>query len=99
MSKAGAKIIAGLRDALAHAKGEETGARTHVVRVPVIDVKELRAKLGMSQPEFALKFGFSLGTLRGWEQGRRMPDGPARVLLTIIAREPKAVLRALAEAA
>jgi putative transcriptional regulator len=95
MSKAGKKIIAGLRDALAHAKGVRSGVKEHTIRVPVINVKELRNELGMSQPEFALRFGFPLGTLRGWEQGRRVPDGPSRVLLTVIAREPKAVLRAL----
>jgi putative transcriptional regulator len=95
MSKAGKKIIAGLRDALAHAKGDRSGVKEHTIRVPVINVKELRNELGMSQPEFALRFGFPLGTLRGWEQGRRVPDGPSRVLLTVIAREPKAVLRAL----
>jgi putative transcriptional regulator len=49
----------------------------------------------MSQPEFALRFGFSLGTLRQWEQGRRLPDGPARVLLTVISHQPEAVKKAL----
>jgi len=49
----------------------------------------------MSQPEFALKFGFNLGTLRQWEQGRRYPDGAARVLLTVISHSPETVNKAL----
>ncbi len=65
---------------------------------PAIDVAKLRARLKMSQPVFAHKFGLSVGTLRDWEQGRRAPQGATRVLLSIIDREPKAVLRALNEA-
>src|SRR4051794_9502059 len=90
------KVIAGLRDAIAFAKGDQSRAR--VVQYNVlqsIDVKKLREGLGMSQPEFALKFGFSLGTLRQWEQGRRSPEGPARVLLTVISHSPGAVKKAL----
>jgi len=49
----------------------------------------------MSQEEFATQFGISPATLRNWEQGRRHPEGPARVLLNIIEREPAAVQRAL----
>ena len=91
----GAKIIAGLRDALAHARGDRSRARVTTVRVPVVDVSAIRRKLGMSQQEFARRFGFSLGTLRGWEQGRRMPEGSARVLLCVIAHNPRAVIKAL----
>ncbi|MBI3695349.1 MAG: helix-turn-helix domain-containing protein [Acidobacteria bacterium] len=49
----------------------------------------------MSQGAFAARFGISPATLRNWEQGRRLPEGPARVLLAIIDREPEAVQRAL----
>lgn len=49
----------------------------------------------MSQDQFGAQFGISAATVRNWEQGRRQPEGPARVLLTIIAREPDAVRRAL----
>ena len=83
------KILKGMRAAVAHARGETKAARVTIVRMP--DVKAIRLGLNMSQEEFARKFGFSLATLRGWEQKRRHPDGPARVLLTVIAREPKAV--------
>lgn len=90
------KIVAGLRDAIAYAKGDESRARVTLYHVPQsIDVKKLREGLRMTQPEFALKFGFSLGTLRQWEQGRRSPDGPARILLTVISHSPSAVKNAL----
>ncbi len=95
----GAKIIAGLRDALAHAKGERSGVKATTVSVRTVNVKEIRQKLGMSQQQFAMRFGFPIGTVRGWEQGRRVPDGAVRAFLTVIAHEPKAVIRALEAAA
>jgi putative transcriptional regulator len=91
------KIVAGLHDAISHAKGASNKARITRYQVPDnIDVKKLREGLDMSQPEFALRFGFNLGTLRQWEQGRRYPDGAARVLLTVITHRPEAVREALA---
>ncbi len=60
-----------------------------------VDVRAIREKLKLSQPEFAARFGFTAASVRQWEQGRRRPHGPARVLLTIIAKEPNAVRRAL----
>ena len=60
-----------------------------------VDVRQIRKKLGLSQPEFAARFSLPLGTVRGWEQGRRQPDGAVRVLLMVIDREPEAVRRAL----
>lgn len=65
-------------------------------RVPFnIDVRELRRGLGMSQTTFAVRFGFSLSTLRCWEQGQRFPVGSARVLLQTINFAPDIVIRAL----
>ncbi len=94
------KIIAGLREAISYAKGEPSQVRLSRINVPDnIDVKALRERLGMSQGEFALRYGFSIGTLRQWEQGRRYPDGSARVLLTVIDRDPEAVEKALASGA
>lgn len=61
-----------------------------------VDVAAVRKRLGVSQPVFARMFGLSVGTIRDWEQGRCQPDGPARVLLHVIEREPQAVERALA---
>lgn len=55
----------------------------------------MRAKLGLSQADFAAAFGVSLGTVRNWEQGRRHPEGPARALLVVIDKSPKAVMGAL----
>ena len=93
MSKMYERIRAGLEDVLAHAEGRPSGVV--VRRVAVADVAAIRHRLGLSQEKFARVFGVSVGTLRGWEQGRRAPDGTARVLLTVIDREPEAVLRAL----
>jgi putative transcriptional regulator len=94
----GSKIINGLSEALDHAKGFKTSAVEHTVTVHKIDVRAVRESLRLTQEEFALRFGFNLGTLRGWEQGRRHPDGTARVLLKVIMNAPDAVERALATA-
>jgi len=92
----GSEIIQGLRNAVACAKGQNRKVRMHVVQVPgPVDVRRVRRRLAMSQEEFAARFGISTATVRNWEQGRRQPDGPARVLLNIIDREPAAVQRAL----
>lgn len=93
---AGQKILFGLDQALAHSRGE-LEAREIQVRVPdMIDVRALRAALGLSQAKFALMFGFKLDTVRNWEQSKRVPNAQARALLTIIDKEPDAVKRALA---
>ena len=60
--------------------------------------KIIRRALGMSQEEFAGRYHIPIGTLRDWEQGRTTPDGAARAYLTVIARDPEAVYRALGEA-
>ena len=59
------------------------------------DVRAIRGRLGLSQEQFAARFGFSVETIRNYEQGHRRPAGPARVLLRVIASEPDAVTRAL----
>jgi len=61
----------------------------------VVDVKALRRRLGMSQERFARSFHLSIGTVRDWEQGRSLPDRPARVLLKLIERNPDLVLETL----
>jgi putative transcriptional regulator len=58
-------------------------------------VPAIRTKLGMTQEEFAGRFGLSVDTLRHWEQGKRQPEGPTRAYLIVIARAPKAVQKAL----
>lgn len=59
------------------------------------DVRAIRRRLGLSQQQFAARYGFSVETVRNYEQGHRRPAGPARVLLKVIASEPDAVTRAL----
>ena len=93
---AGDSIIAGMRDALAYAQGEAARGEAHVVSVPdTIDVKAIRTRQGLTQADFAQRYGFALNSIRNWEQGRRQPEGPARLLLLVIDREPEAVQRAL----
>jgi putative transcriptional regulator len=95
MSKVGEGIIRGLEQALAFIDGTGDPAN-YVVHIPAeIDVRAIRGRLGMTQQEFAVCFGFSVNTVRHWEQGRRVPEGPTRAYLMVIDREPKAVQKAL----
>ncbi|MFV1594463.1 transcriptional regulator [Phaeobacter sp. JH20_36] len=66
--------------------------------VPMVDVVRLRKTLGMSQERFCSHFGFRLGSVRNWEQGRRLPERPARILLRMIEDDPERVERFLREA-
>ena len=94
MSKAFTSIRNGLRQAIAHQRGARV--RGMKVHAPArVDVKAVRQRTGLTQAEFAAKFAISLGTLRHWERGDRMPRGTALVLLNVIAKEPRAVMRAL----
>lgn len=94
MSTAANSIRKGLEEAVAYAKGR--GAKKGCVHVPEhVDVKAIRTKLGMTQQAFAGRFGFSINTLRHWEQGKREPEGPTRAYLLVIDRAPAAVQRAL----
>ena len=95
MSKVADGIRRGLEDAVAYAKGKADQSR-YRVHVPVrVDVRAIRQGLGMTQEQFARCFGFSVNTLRHWEQGKRRPEGPTRAYLLVIERAPKAVQRAL----
>ncbi len=94
----GARIIEGLEQALAWSKGEPSTARANLVRIPDIDIHELRRGMGLSQSQFAVKFGLPPATLRNWEQGRARPDSPTRVLLAVIAKHPEAVADVLDKA-
>lgn len=91
VTNAAASIRRGLQEALTHAKGQKTGARVHHIEVPEPDVAAIRERSGLSQAEFARSIGVAVGTLRGWEQGRRRPEGPARVLLALIEKRPRIV--------
>jgi putative transcriptional regulator len=95
MSKAADSIRKGLEQAVRYAR-RRTPRSTYRVHVPEhVDVKAIRAKLRMTQETFAARFGFSINTLRHWEQGTREPEGPTRAYLLVIARAPEAVQRAL----
>src|ERR1700736_1127738 len=95
MGKQADSIRRGLAEAVAYARGEANDS-AYRVHVPAeIDVRAIRAKLGMTQEEFAGRFGFSVNTLRHWEQGKRQPEGPTRAYLLVIDRAPKAVQKAL----
>ena len=93
MSEAFTSIKQGLEEALAYAEGKLPNATVHTFTP--LDVKRIRTSVAMTQTEFASAFGISVSTLRHWERGDRTPQGPARVLLNVVAREPQAVLRAL----
>ncbi len=90
------ELLLSLEQAVGIMEGRVTPGRVHQVSVPEVDVRHARQRLGMTQAAFAAAFGVSLPTLRKWEQKTRRPDGPARVLLRVIEREPDAVRRALA---
>jgi putative transcriptional regulator len=82
-----------LKEAAAIRRGELAPSRTKILDAP--DAKGIRAKTGLSQSEFAQMIGVKVATLRNWEQQRRHPTGAAAALLTIVAKEPEAALRAL----
>jgi putative transcriptional regulator len=93
MSAAFESIKRGLLEAIEHAEGR--APETVIHRPRPVDVKALRAKVGMTQEQFAARFGFSTATLRHWERGDRTPHGPALVLLNVIEHNPAAVIEAL----
>ena len=87
----GKEIIHGLEEIKAWKKGK-TKLRTYTVDLPrAADVSAIRKELGLSQDQFALFMGVSAATLRNWEQERREPQGPARSLLLVAAKQPQAV--------
>ena len=96
MGKAFDSIQAGLNEAMDHARGNKASVK--VYRPEPVDVAALRRRVGMTQEQFAARFGVSVATLRHWERGDRRPQGPALVLLNLIDREPDAVLRLLDKA-
>jgi len=95
MSKAFEEISAGLDDAIKHAKGQKS--KVVIYKPETINVQAIRKKTGMSQQRFCATFGISLGTLRHWEQGLRVPRGTARVLLKVVDNNPNAVIKAISE--
>jgi len=99
-------MIAGMREALAIARGEvvpakvrRLTARSATVMPPPryarAAVRRVRAALGLAQPIFAQALNVSVATVRAWEQGVRRPDGPTRRLLHLAERHPDVVLEAI----
>jgi putative transcriptional regulator len=84
-----AELVESVREAGAIMRGEQEPSRSFVVPEP--DVKRIREQYKLSQRQFASLMGISIKTLQNWEQGRRAPRGPARVLLQVAAKHPEAV--------
>jgi putative transcriptional regulator len=88
------RLVASVKQAGAIRRGRLKPGRVTEVRPE--DVRTIRSKLAKSQEEFALMIGVSVATLQNWEQGRRRPEGPARALLRVAAKNPQAIVEALA---
>lgn len=84
------ELLASVKQGAAIIKGTMQPSRTF--EFPETEVKAIREQFGLSQNKFAHLVGISVGTLRNWEQGRRRPEGPARVLLQVAAKHPEALL-------
>ena len=89
----GAELIEGMKLVLAHQRGRIELAQ---VWPKPVDVKAIRKRVKMSQAEFSRAYGISKRALQEWEQGGRQPDSAARAYLTVIAKQPAVVRRALA---
>ncbi len=89
------ELLKSVREGGAILRGKKKPARRTVVEEP--DVKAIRESFQLSQPEFAALLDISVKTLQNWEQGRRMPQGPARRLLQIVERHPHVLVDSLAK--
>jgi len=88
-----AELVESVKEMKAIMRGEAQPSRTFTFEAP--DVKAIREALKLTQQQFAAMMGISMRTLQNWEQGRRSPEGPARVLLMVAARNPQVVLEAV----
>jgi len=91
MSTAFDKIMNGIRDAGDYLDGKRDSFAVHEVKVSRPDVVTIRNKTGLSQPAFAKCIDVSLNTLKNWEMGRQHPEGPARILLALIEKQPSII--------
>lgn len=87
------ELLQSVKEAAAIERGGAKPSRTFEVRT-ANDIARLREKMGMTQTKFAALLGISEDTLQNWEQGRRQPTGPAKVLLRVAARHPEVILEA-----
>lgn len=88
-------LIKAAREMVSHIQGEIQLPTRKFSPPGAIDIPAIRRELGYTQKEFASRFGFTLGAVRDWEQGRRYPEGPARTLLAIIKFDPQIIPKAL----
>lgn len=88
------ELLESVREGGAVLRGEKRPSRTFTLEDP--DVAAIRKEYGLSQHQFATLLGISVRTLQNWEQGRRSPQGPAKILLRVAARHPEAVLDTVA---
>jgi putative transcriptional regulator len=88
-----AELVASVKEGSAILRGEKEAARTF--QMDRLDIKRIRAGYNLTQAQFAAMLGISVRTLRNWEQGRRVPEGPAMVLLRVADKHPEAVLDAV----
>ena len=95
MTPADKRLVKAAKEAVAFMNGTADLSKYRIHTPAEINARAIRAKLKLTQAQFAKRFHLDLATLRDWEQGRRFPTGPASVLLQVIAREPEAVQRAL----
>ncbi len=96
-TKVGREVEAALEEVVAHVRGE-VDLPCRIIDDPSAQrILALRKRMKLSRQKFADRFGLDARALQDWEQGRRVPDRAARVLLTVIDRDPEAVERALAE--
>lgn len=89
------ELLESVQEGGAILRGDQAPSRVFCFEEP--DVRSLREKHGLSQPKFAALMGISVGTLRNWEQGRRKPEGSARVLLRVVERHPEAVFEVVGD--
>lgn len=83
------ELKASIREGGKILRGKSKAARIFVIEAP--NVRKIRSNYKLSQSEFAALMGISVKTLRNWEQGRRVPEGAARVLLQVAAKHPKVI--------
>ena len=95
-SEAGLEIEAALGEVLSHVRGESALPCRMLENPGAEQILSVRKGLKLSRRKFAERFGLDARAVQDWEQGRRMPDRAARVLLTVIQHDPQAVVRALA---
>jgi len=86
----GKSLERAMREVSEHVQGKIT-LKSRTIEVFSPEVKAIRQKYALSQQDFARIFGISVRTLQQWEQGRRFPQGPAKVLLNVIDKNPQAV--------